>query len=108
MILAMVKIPIPEDLDLEGYTEHCDDVAPNFEGLPGLIRKNFLYSAEERVAGGVYFWESREAAEECYKEGGVWRKNIESFFHAEPQITYYHSPVVTDNALGQIIKAAVT
>lgn len=106
MILALVKIPIPKEMNLEEYTRHAEDVAPNFENLPGLIRKNFLYSAEERVAGGVYCWESREAAEACYREGGVWRMNIESFFHAEPEITYYDTPVITDNALGKIVRAA--
>lgn len=105
MILAIVKVTIPKEMDLDEYTAHCEDVAPNFEDLPGLIRKNFLYSADERVAGGVYCWETREAAEECYRKGGVWRKNIQDFFQAEPEITYYHSPVVTDNALGEIIKA---
>ncbi len=66
MILAVVKIPISKEMDLDEYTAHADDVAPDFEGLPGLIRKNFLYSADEGVAGGIYCWESREAAEACY------------------------------------------
>ena len=108
MILAVVKIPISKEMDLDEYNAHAEDVAPNFEGLPGLIRKNFLYSAEEGVAGGVYCWESREAAEACYVEDGIWRKNIREFFKAEPAITYYETPVITDNALGKIVKSVAS
>ena len=105
MIIAIVKMSIPKELDFDEFIRHAEEVAPNFENLPALVRKNFLYSAEEGVAGGAYCWDSREAAEECYKEGGIWRERIVSYFHVEPEITYYESPVVTDNALGKIIKA---
>ncbi len=108
MILAVVKIPISKEMDLDEYTAHAEDVAPDFEGLPGLIRKNFLYSAEEGVAGGIYCWESREAAEACYKEYGIWLKIIGGFFKAEPTIAYYETPVITDNALGRIVRAVAS
>lgn len=105
MIVAIVKMSIPKELGYDEFVRHAEEVAPNFENLPGLVRKNFLYNAEEGIAGGAYLWESREAAEECYKEDGIWRQRIESYFHVVPEITYYDSPVTTDNSVGKILKS---
>jgi hypothetical protein len=36
--------------------------APAFRNVPGLIRKQFLLSADDQTAGGVYLREKEEAA----------------------------------------------
>jgi hypothetical protein len=70
MITAVLKIKKPDALTLELYQEKVSAIAGGFQTIPGLIRKNFLFSAEEGVAGGIYTWESLEAAKACYS--GPW------------------------------------
>ena len=45
------------------YAKLCDDVAPAFAAVPGLVSKIWLKDAERGIFGGVYLWESREALE---------------------------------------------
>lgn len=106
MITAVVTAPIPDGFTREQYRENVRKIANRFRSIPGLVRKNFLYSEEQGLAGGVYLWESREAAAACYAEGGPWRQAFTSTFGTEPQIDFYETPVVVDNAAGEILTAA--
>lgn len=45
----------------EQYRKLCDEVAPAFAGVPGLIAKIFLARSETNTYGGVYLWTDREA-----------------------------------------------
>ena len=60
-----------------------------------MVRKYYLFG-EDRTGGGVYLWESREAADRMYSES--WRKMIADRYGAAPEITYYETPVIVDNA----------
>ena len=44
MITAIVKIAIPESLTPGQYAENVEKIADRFRTIPGLVRKNFLYS----------------------------------------------------------------
>ena len=103
MITAVVTAPIPEGFTDEKYAENVRKIADRFRTIPGLVRKNFLFSAEQGIAGGVYLWESREAAEACYAEGGRWREAFTSTFGAPPKIAFFDTPVVVDNVVGEIV-----
>lgn len=53
---------------LKGVTEQqyaglCDEIAPAFAAVPGLISKVWLADAASGTYGGVYVWEDREAFE---------------------------------------------
>lgn len=104
MITAIVKIKKPDELTLEQYKESVQKIAGNFQGVPSLIRKNFLFSSEEGCAGGVYTWESKEAAETFY--AGQWLDNIRNLFGVDPEITYFDTPLIVDNETGNINVAA--
>jgi heme-degrading monooxygenase HmoA len=45
----------------------CDEVAPAFADVPGLISKVWLANRSANTYGGVYTWVSREAMEEYSK-----------------------------------------
>ena len=45
------------------YTGLCDEIAPAFAGVPGLLSKVWLADSASGTYGGVYVWESREAME---------------------------------------------
>jgi hypothetical protein len=53
--------------------------APNYRGIPGLVRKYYLYG-DDRTGGGVYLWNSREAAERFYSE--AWKSTIAAIWCA--------------------------
>jgi hypothetical protein len=104
MITAIVTAKMPAGLTSKEYAEHAERIAERFQAIPGLIRKQFLFNAQEGIGGGVYLWESREAADACY--GGVWRDNFRNAFGIEPQIVFFDSPVVVDNEVHAIKTAA--
>ena len=66
MITEIVKFSIPEDMLLEDVVAGFESTAITWRENPDLIRKNYLVDVESRTAGGVYLWESREAAEAMY------------------------------------------
>ena len=45
----------------------CDEVAPAFAEVPGLISKVWLANRTTNTYGGVYTWATREAMEEYAK-----------------------------------------
>ena len=49
------------------FRAHCDEVAPAFAEVPGLISKVWLANQGTNTYGGVYTWASREAMEEYAK-----------------------------------------
>lgn len=100
VITAIIKIKIPQDLTLKQYGEHARRIAGNFQGVPSLIRKNFLFSDVEGYAGGIYTWDNKQAAKTFY--AGPWLDNIREIFGVEPEITYYDTPLIVDNESGNI------
>ncbi|MET0632568.1 MAG: YdhR family protein [Xanthobacteraceae bacterium] len=105
MITAIVQFQLPSPITLAEATRRFESSAPKYQNLPGLIRKYYIRSEDGRIAGGVYLWQSRRAAERVYD--GEWRARVEKLYGAKPTITWFDSPVVVDNlAGGAITKAA--
>jgi hypothetical protein len=94
MITAIVRFAFPPGTSLDAAKAMFEKSAPNYKGAPGLIRKYYLYG-EDQIGGGVYLWESREAADRMYSE--AWKKTITEKFGYAPKITYYDTPVIVDN-----------
>jgi len=95
MITAIVQFPLPAGTTESDAAELFRRSAPLYQGRPGLVRKYYLYG-DGPTGGGVYLWESREAAERTYT--AEWRKMIAERYGAEPRIAYFASPVIVDNA----------
>ena len=79
----------------DGAKAMFEKSAPNYRGVPGLVRKYYLYG-DDRTGGGVYLWNSREAAERFYSE--AWKSMIAQRYGAQPDIIFYETPVIVDNA----------
>ena len=63
-----------------------------------------MRSEDGRRAGGVYLWESRQAAEAVYT--GEWRTRVQQLYGSTPEIAWFDTPVIVDNCAGEITKAA--
>ena len=104
MITALVQFKLPEPLSRGKAAEIFSGTAPKYREIEGLIRKYYLLSQDGRTAGGVYLWNSRKDAERLYTE--EWKKFIFDKYGALPSVTYFESPVIVDNATGQIVTDA--
>ena len=104
MIMTITTFQLPKPATLAEITKTFQATAPNYQGIPGLIRKTYFMSEDGRKAGGVYVWESREAAEKVYT--AEWRKFVEGKYGTPPHVEYLHSPVEVDNQKGTISVAA--
>ncbi|HJU15399.1 MAG TPA: YdhR family protein [Stellaceae bacterium] len=100
MITAIVQYRLPPSIDQQACAEHFRKIAPGFRTVPGLVRKQFIY-AEDGWAGGVYLWESRAQAEAFYS--GPWLQGIRERYGMDPQIRYFHTACITDNALETVL-----
>jgi len=57
------------NFSLKGVTEAeyfglCNELAPAFAALPGLVSKSWLADAQTNTYGGVYVWERLQAMED--------------------------------------------
>src|SRR5262249_49740540 len=101
MITAVVTFKLPPEMSREKWQENIKQVSTRFQNVPGLIRKQFLYS-DKGVGGGVYLWETREAAENCYYKS-PWGENVRKVSGGnEPEIAWFETGVVVDNENHQI------
>ncbi len=48
------------DIDNAGWTNACNELAPTFAAVPGLIGKYWLHGDAD-IRGGVYIWSDRAA-----------------------------------------------
>jgi hypothetical protein len=51
-----------QDIDDAGWSKACDELAPAFAAVPGLVSKVWLHG-EGDARGGVYLWEDKAAYE---------------------------------------------
>jgi Putative mono-oxygenase ydhR len=100
MITAIVQYKLPPHIDQAACAAHFRAIAPGFRDVPGLITKQFIY-ADDGWAGGVYLWETRAAAEAFYS--GPWLAGIRERYGMDPQIKFFETACLTDNATGMVL-----
>jgi quinol monooxygenase YgiN len=80
MYIQVVNFQL-KDISEEAYRAMCDELAPAFAAQPGLISKVWLADRTTNTYGGIYSWETREAAER-YKESELFQA-----VRTHPQLT---------------------
>jgi quinol monooxygenase YgiN len=72
----------------EEFAALCDQVAPGYADIDGCISKLFVRDPDDADSfGGVYVWETREAAE-AYVQDGVAALLVESPQFADFEVSY--------------------
>ncbi|MBS1215504.1 MAG: monooxygenase [Proteobacteria bacterium] len=102
MITEVVLFRLPEGMTREQVVGSFKSSAPMWREPAELVRKYYLYDGAQ--GGGVYLWTSRAAAEQWH--GQAFRERIRARFGNEPTFAYYESPVIVDNAAGEIVTDA--
>lgn len=97
----MIQFTLPHPLTIDAAKQVFSSTAPKYQGIPGLVRKYYTLSADGSTAGGIYLWQSLDDAERFYTE--EWRAFILEKYGARPVVTYFKTPVVVDNAMGEIV-----
>lgn len=101
MITEIITFSIPDGMTRDEVVANYRRSAPNWRANPDLIRKNYLYDADSRRAGGVYLWRTMEAARRA--RDAAWLERVRRAYSSEPVVQYFETPIVADNALGQTI-----
>ncbi len=104
MIVAIVTFNLREPTTLAEITATFQSTAPKYQGMPGLLTKNYWVSEDGTRIGGIYLWQSRADAERLYTD--EWRRFVVSKYGCEPVIEFLHAPVLVDNRHGTIEVAA--
>jgi Putative mono-oxygenase ydhR len=99
MITAIVFYDLPPHIGFEECRAHFTKIAPDFLKIPGFLHKQFICARDGKIAGGVYMWESQEAAERFYS--GEWLAGIRARYGKEPKISYYETVALADKASGR-------
>lgn len=104
MIVTVTTFHLKHPATLDEMTKVFQATAPKYQGMPGLLRKNYWMSEDGLRVGGIYEWASRADADCAYTPD--WKKFVESKYGVPPVIEYLHSPVMVDNREGTISVAA--
>lgn len=99
MITTIVTFKLPEGTTSGDAAEIFKASAPRYRDVPGLVRKYHVFG-DDGTGGGVYLWQSREAADALYD--GAWRTMIRERYGAEPSVRYFDTPVIVDNVIGEV------
>jgi hypothetical protein len=103
MITEIVTFDISKDLSREDVIAMYERSVPNWKATPHLIHKSFLFDPEAGVGGGVYLWETIDAAKRSHDQ--AFRNRIREAFGGMPKCVYYESPVVINNHSGDVAAA---
>jgi len=95
MITVITRFAVPTAMNAGQMRAAFEQAAPAFRNVPGLIRKQFLLSADGRTAGGVYLWEDEEAARDFMQQRVA--PMIRQKYQVEPTMEFYESPVLVEN-----------
>lgn len=99
MIIALVQIPLPGPRrDHDTVVAQSLESTKIFHEVKGLRRKYYLDS--EAGGGGLYEFDSREAALAWFNDG--WADWMEGRFGVRPTLTLFDNPVTLDNERGEV------
>lgn len=101
MITALVHFNVPEPISAEAMAELSEANAALYKGKDGLVRKYYVRSEAGTEVGGIYLWEDKAVAEECYDD--EWRQRVTEAYGVAPTITWLETPIVVDNRHDEIV-----
>ncbi|MGF1645678.1 MAG: monooxygenase [Kineosporiaceae bacterium] len=100
MITVFSKFRLRPGLDRKTATAEVLQTVAWYRRRRGCIRKYLVFNWDEGYGYGVYLWRSRADAEAFYAEAVPL---ITAEVGRAPEITYFDTPVVLDNAYGVVV-----
>ncbi len=102
-VAVIVAIPIPPSLDRARLEALFEQAVPQYQKLPGLIRKYFTIGDDNR-AGGIYLFTSRAAAQAWFSD--AWKAGVAKQWGAPASVSYFDVPVAIEGANADGFKPA--
>jgi hypothetical protein len=93
----------PPHLTETAIRSQFDNVAGNYLGVPGLIRKYFGFSDDASSVVGIYLWETKDAADAFYSD--EWLAGVTERWGAAPVKQEWIVPVVAESVEGRVVGA---
>ncbi len=90
MITAIATFRLPHRLTVDEAKAIFQSTAPRYQSQAGLIRKYYVLSEDGMTAGGVYLWQSRQAADAMYND--AWRAFVTEKYGAPPRSCTWRAP----------------
>lgn len=87
-VAVLVAVPIPPGAPRAAVLREMETSISTYQALPGLIRKYYTLSDDNRF-GGIYLWQSRAAAQAFYND--AWHARVAAR-GAPASVTYYDVP----------------
>lgn len=101
-VISVVTYGLPEGTDRAAAVQMFRDSIPRYMATEGLLRKNVLY--RDGLGGGVYLWESRQAAEAAYSP--EWIAYMTEKYDHPPRIEFYEMPITMDREYNAVYDEA--
>ena len=102
MITELVLFNLPSGITRDEVVAGMRTSTAHWRANPELVRKNYIYDRDKGQAGGVYLWPTVEAAQRGHD--AAWRERIKTMYGNEPVIRYFDTPLIVDNAQGELIE----
>ncbi len=99
MITSITRFPLPPGLDREALVEDMKKTIPVYQGCPGLVRKYIGIDLKQGYGMGIYLWEDRASADAYYERAMA---KMKEQLGVEPEVSFLDTPVVVDNASGEV------
>jgi Putative mono-oxygenase ydhR len=96
LITEIVTFKLPAGTTREDVFSKYEKTAPVWKANPDLIRKYYIFDAEQGIAGGVYLWKEKAHAEKWH--GEEFRRRVKEMYGAEPDCRYFETPIVVENS----------
>jgi len=93
---SIVSITIPPGVTHDQLVEGFKKAVPDYQRVPGLLRKYFTISDDGRF-GGIYLWADRASADRFFNM--AWRERVAKTYGTDGTIEFFDAPVVLASKL---------
>jgi hypothetical protein len=101
MYCVLWTYKVPPQLTIPAIEKLFAEVAGNYLGIPGLVRKYFGFTEDGKSVIGIYLWTSRTAADAFYSP--EWMAGVTQRWGAAPVKSEWTVPVVAECAEGKLV-----
>jgi hypothetical protein len=98
---VMWTYAVPPSLNESAISDLFAQVAGNYLGVPGLIRKYFGFTDDATAVIGIYLWRTKDAANAFYSD--EWMAGVTERWGAAPIKQEWIVPVVAESAEGRVV-----
>ena len=99
MISVLVQFMPQNKLPWQEVASRFKASVPHYRNIPRMVRKYYTLG-DDGACGGIYLFKTRSEAEAFFTE--AWKEEMQARFGDRPRVTFYDSPVIIDNAAGEV------